>query len=121
MKVAKIPADAIRSCRDLAHNLKKTVRTCEDRLRAAFVYRCYMRALVPATSRLRTLRWRRFIGALDAFLHTARVRDVHAAAALHSIVAENADLLMPIPHGFGDTAPKPDDRRKNVLRERIIV
>jgi hypothetical protein len=95
MMTATIPDEAVASCRNLAVWLLRTCAEYDDRVRAAFVYRCYVRALVFAQEPARTRRWRRFIRALHAYLSTLQDANSHAIAHLRSIVQENADLLEP--------------------------
>jgi hypothetical protein len=92
MIVPIIPDEAVASCRDLALWLQRAAIGEDSDLRASFVYRCYVRALASQAEPVRSLRWRRFIRGLDAYVRSLS-RNSHAAAHLRSIVAENADLL----------------------------
>lgn len=95
MNVIDLPAEVAESCLEMAIALSHAAQGHGELLHAAaFVHRCYVRAVTPAASeRAHDLRWRRFIRALEAYLHHCSGAGVCAPARLREIVMENADLL----------------------------
>lgn len=93
MNVLDLPGEVAQSCLEMAIALMQTARGHEELLHmASFVHRCYVRAVAPPLSgRVHELRWRRFIGALDAYLE--RCSTSPQTRKLEAIVTENADLL----------------------------
>jgi hypothetical protein len=91
-----IPSEAIESCRELLVALVEFGAGAPSlRRHAVYVYRAYAHALQSGEDYARrTLRWTRFIRALD---HHVRFAPDESAAArtLRRIVCENADLLAP--------------------------
>lgn len=89
-----IPDEAVDSCRDLLVALLEFANgDPEPRRHAAYVYHCYLHALRAGDSAARrTLRWRRFINALDEHLRYGGPEG-EPATYLRAVVAENADLL----------------------------
>lgn len=92
-----LPDDVAASCLELALWLQGTARGEPALSRsAAFVQRCYVRAVTPAPApapQAHELRWRRFINALHAYLERCPDSRSSAARRLRAIVRENADLL----------------------------
>ena len=93
MNLLDVAPEVAESCLEIAIALSKAANGRSELLRAAaFVHRCYVRALAPAPSRIaHHLRWRRFIASLDAYLD--RCTPCAQTHKLRGIVAENQDLL----------------------------
>lgn len=89
-----IPSEAIESCRELLVALLEFADGDPAlRRHAAHVYHCYLHALRASDDEpRRTLRWTRFIRALETHL-ALDVTAQRDASYLHAIVTENADLL----------------------------
>lgn len=90
-----LPGKVAASCLEMALLLSSAAKGDPALLRSAsFVHRCYVRAVSPApTEHAHTLRWRRFINAVDAYVERCPDARMPAGRRLAGIVAENADLL----------------------------
>lgn len=90
-----IPSEALNSCRELLVALLEFANgDPAPRRHAAYVYHAYLHALrANGSVESRTLRWRRFVSALDEHLRYDSDTESEASAHLRAIVEDNADLL----------------------------
>lgn len=97
MNVMDLPAELAESSLEMAIALLETAQGRHNLFRpAAVLHQCYVRALMPAPSGfVHERRWRRFVAGLDMYLRHCPTSA--QACRLQAIVAENADLLEPIP------------------------
>ena len=100
-----IPSEALNSCRDLLVALLEFADgDPQPRRHASYVYHTYVHALRAGNSvERRTMRWRRFIGALNEHLRFGSNAGSEASRYLRAIVEDNADLLrerVPLAHAW---------------------